>query len=511
MKRKLLAILVLLAMCISLAPAMAEEELPFVTIDWYFGQAEQTDAQILNDALNEILLEKFNCNVNMHFWSGDEYWDNMRVMISSGQDVGIIGFGSQTKLDYVTESQRGAYYPLDDLLTTIGADTYALFDEEIWEAMRINGNIYGIPSLKDNGYFISLVYNATMAEELGIDMESVEYNSFDDWEEVFYEVKEKRDAAHPEWADYPVVWDTNLAYPYYFAFETFFNDAYFAVCNIDGIDDVEGYDSNTVFNFYDTPEYMEFAKLRQRWVADGIQAYDYTDRSDWQYTGAVFGWVGWGYTYMEPHMYGDAFETKMIMSDTIWTETNNYFSAGTAISANCADPERAMMVLNEVNTNPEVATMLRFGVEGVHYTYNEEGRMEFTERNSDPAARGYYMWYAAPLGNLLIVNAPADLTGPNNELLTEMARLNAECAIPTHMGFSFNTENVVNEVAACTNIVMQYQSDIATGKLNSQEDVEAYVNEFREQLKANGVDTIVAEVQRQIDEWMAARDAAAAE
>ena len=136
--------------------------------------------------------------------------------------------------------------------------------------------------------------------------------------------------------------------------------------------------------------------------------------------------------------------------------------------------------------------------------------MVFTERNSDPAARGYYMWYAAPLGNLLIVNAPADLTGPNNELLTEMARLNAECAIPTHMGFSFNTENVVNEVAACTNIVMQYQSDIATGKLNSQEDVEAYVNEFREQLKANGVDTIVAEVQRQIDEWMAARDATAA-
>ena len=81
------------------------------------------------------------------------------------------------------------------------------------------------------------------------------------------------------------------------------------------------------------------------------------------------------------------------------------------------------------------------------------------------------MWYAAPLGNLLIVNAPADLTGPNNELLTEMARLNEECAIPTHMGFSFNTENVVNEVAACTNIVMQYQSDIATGKLNSQEEM----------------------------------------
>ena len=197
-------------------------------------------------------------------------------------------------------------------------------------------------------------------------------------------------------------------------------------------------------------------------------------------------------------MYGDEFETKMIMSDTIWTETNNFFSSGTAISANCADPERAMMVLNEVNTNPELATMLRFGIEGVHYTYNDEGKMEFTERNSDPASRGFYMWYAAPLGNLLIVNAPEELTGPNNTLLTEMERLNEECINANHMGFSFNTENVVNEVAACTNIVAQYQEDIANGKLNSQEDVEAYVNEFREQLKANGVDTIVAEVQRQL-------------
>ena len=243
MKRKLLVVLVIMALCITFVPAIAEEsteELPFVTLDWYFGQTEQPDSQMVNDAINELLLEKFNCNVNMHFWSGNEYWDNMRVMISAGQDVGIIGFGSQTLLDYVTESQRGAYYPLDDMLTTIGADTYALFDDEIWDAMRINGNIYGIPSKKDNGYFISLVYNTTMAEELGIDMDSVEYNSFADWEDVFYEVKEKRDAAHPEWADYPVVWTTNLAYPYYFAFETFFNDSQIAVCNIDGIDCIEG-------------------------------------------------------------------------------------------------------------------------------------------------------------------------------------------------------------------------------------------------------------------------------
>ena len=59
--------------------------------------------------------------------------------------------------------------PLRTCWSTIGADTKALFGDEIWDAMTIDGHIYGIPSLKDSGYFISLIYNATMAEELGIE------------------------------------------------------------------------------------------------------------------------------------------------------------------------------------------------------------------------------------------------------------------------------------------------------------------------------------------------------
>ena len=37
--------------------------------------------------------------------------------------------------------------------------------------MKINGHIYGIPTLKDNGFYISLIYNDTMAQELGIDID----------------------------------------------------------------------------------------------------------------------------------------------------------------------------------------------------------------------------------------------------------------------------------------------------------------------------------------------------
>ncbi len=198
----------------------------------------------------------------------------------------------------------------------------------------------------------------------------------------------------------------------------------------------------------------------------------------------------------------------MVMSDHIWTETNNYYSAGTAISANCKNPERAMMVLNLVNTDPFVATLMRFGVQGVHWDYDANGEMTFNfegSRNAEVGNRGYYYWYNAPVGNLTIVNAPKDLVGPNNEMMTEMNRLNAECVIPSHLGFGFDTSVVTNELAACTSIVLEYQEDLANGKCASQEEVEKIVEEFRAKLHANGVDTIVEAVQAQVDAWRAAK------
>lgn len=511
MSRKLTVFALVLSMVLSLVPAMSfadssTGDVP--NIDWYFGQVEQTDEQLVNDYVNEYLKEKVGATVTLHAWSGDQYWDNMNTMISSGQDVGIIGFGSQTKLDYVVNSQRGAYYPIEDMLDTIGADTKALFDDKIWDAMTIDGHIYGIPSLKDNGYFISLIYNATMAEELGIDMENFTYTDMRGVEELGLEVKEKRDAAHPEWAESPIFWANNTEMPYNFAFESFLNDNFLAICDIDAFDEFADYDETQVFSLYGTPEYLDYVIQRQRMTDEGLYLYDTTDRNDLQYDGSMFGWIGWGFTYMEPHMYGDNFETKMIMSTKLWTETNNYFSAGTAISSQCAYPEKAMEILNLVNTDSKFATMMRFGIEGEHYTYDADGKMTFEgTKNADASNRAYYNWYMAPIGNLLIVEAPESLAGPDGIMLTNMAKYNAECVVPAHMGFVFDTTPVTNELAACTNVVAEFKDDLANGKLSSEDEVRDVVAEFNDKLAANGVDKIVAEVQSQIDAWTAAKAA----
>ena len=86
-----------------------------------------------------------------------------------------------------------------------------------------------------------------------------------------------------------------------------------------------------------------------------------------------------------------------------------------------------------------------------------------------------------------------------------MMKYNEECILPAHLGCAFDTTPVVNEVAACTSIVLEYQEDLIYGRCADAAEVEAIVAEFRAKLAANGAEKIVAEVQAQVDAWMAAK------
>ena len=486
-------------------PAPADNELPFVEFSWYLGLNPMPDNQMVNDAINEYIAPILNAKVNIFYWPSSDWETRMTVMVASGDDLGIIGFGTQSKLDYVIQSQRGSFYPLNDLLEEYGQGTKALFSQAIWDSTKINGNIYGIPSLKDNCYIISMIYNADMAEKLDIDMTKVNYRNFSSLIEPFFNmVMDKRDEVYGDLTE-PLSGGLGLETPYMFAAETFLQDSNLIVCNIDGIMDFAGYDSKTVFNLYATDEYRETMKAMQRMVDRNILAYDYTGQTAWSPSGNMFAWPGWGYSYMPEHLFSDTFVTKMVEPERVWTDTNNIISAGTAISSNAKEPERLMMFLEMVNTDPKLATMMRFGVEGQHYLRDADGYMTFEDspRNSDTANRGYHYWYAAPVGNLLIVEAPLGYSGPDGIMLKKIGEYNANAAIPSHLGFIFDIEPVTNEIAACTSVVLEYRGMLRQGQLSSGEEVDQVIDEFLAKLEANGVQAILEDAQRQMDEWRA--------
>lgn len=485
--------------------------LPYVEMDWYFGADPigAPDWPMIQDALNAYIGTKLNMKLNMHLWPPQDWEQRMTVMVASGQDVGIIGFGSQSKLDYVIQSQRGSFYAIETLLEQYGKGTKALFNEGVWDAMKINGHIYGIPSLKDNCYIIPLIYNEEMAQKLGIDMTKAPTNG-SDWyklEPWLNDAIAKRDQVYGKLEE-PLIGSTEIEMPYNFAIDNILNDSFLAVVNIPGIMDIKGFDEKTVFNLYATQEYRDFAHAQYRMVQKNILAYDYLDKPEWNPSGNMFAFVGWGYTYMPEHLNGPNYTTRMIdpSPSRLWTGTQNYYSSGTAISANCKNPDRAMMFLELVNNDPFVATLLRFGIEGTHWQRDAQGRMQLSGRNAENLTqKGYLLWYNAPVGNLTIVNAPESYSGPNNIMMTKMIQANKDAKLPTHMGFSLNIQPISNEIAACTNVVMEYRDTLRRGQAASEADVDRLINEFNTKLRANGIDRILAEAQRQADAFLAAK------
>jgi putative aldouronate transport system substrate-binding protein len=126
-------------------------------------------------------------------------------------------------------------------------------------------------------------------------------------------------------------------------------------------------------------------------------------------------------------------------------------------------------------------------------------------RNANAAERGYHYWYNAPVGNLTIVQAPEDYAGPNGIMFTKMIQFNNEAKQPIYMGFTFNIQPVSTEIAACTNVVMEYRDTLRKGQAGSEAEVDRLIDEFNAKLKANGVDKILAEAQKQADAFLASR------
>ncbi len=65
------------------------------------------------------------------------------------------------------------------------------------------------------------------------------------------------------------------------------------------------------------------------------------------------------------------------------------------------------------------------------------------------------------------------------------------------LGFAWDSEPVKNDIAALTNVSKQFEDAIISGSV----DPEVYIPKYREAMKAAGLEKVIAEKQKQLDEW----------
>lgn len=122
--------------------------------------------------------------------------------------------------------------------------------------------------------------------------------------------------------------------------------------------------------------------------------------------------------------------------------------------------------------------------------------------NDETAERRFYRWYGAEMGNLFMCTLPADQP---DDLFEKLQQMNEDASqYQTNIGFVFDQTNVANEVAACAGVIDEYHTALIQGAY-ALDEIDAKVAEFNEKLEANGIQKIIDEAQKQLNEWRAAQ------
>ena len=159
-----------------------------------------------------------------------------------------------------------------------------------------------------------------------------------------------------------------------------------------------------------------------------------------------------------------------------------------AISRTSKNPQRAAMFLELVNTDKYLNNLINFGVEGVDYEKVSDNVIKLIP-DSGYAPNMQWMYGNQFLNFLNETEAP--------DKWEQFEAFNAKAKQLPDFGFIFDETPVQTEVAATLNIVKEYNNVLKVGAVDPEKTLPEFLNKLREA----GSETIVAEMQKQFDEF----------
>jgi len=447
----------------------------------YEGPPQPDEAKI-EEALNKLLTAKINATIDIAPIDWGAWDDKVNLMIASREPVDIL-FTAQWN-GYSKNVAKGAYVEIGELLQQYGQGILASLDPIFLEGSKINGKNYGVPTNKELATSGGIVYRKDIADELGIDMSKVK--TAEDLDQVYKLVKEKKPDMIPMYSQ-----GGTMA-----GFLSEFD--HLGETTIPGVISKNGGDTK-IRLAEETDIYKRYLKLARDFYLKG---YINQDAATTQLASGDAYKAGNVFSSAEPLKPGKAAEIANAAGlggklDQIYltgktVATSETAGAMLAISSTSKDPARAMMLINLLHTDKEIVNLLNFGIEGVHYTLQGEIMTPTAETPK------YAPGVAWELGNQFL-NYVWDTEDPDK--WRKFKEFNEGAVASPGLGFVFNSDPVKAEAGAIANVIKQYAKALETGSVDPDKVLPEYVGA----LKAAGVDKVIAEKQRQFDEFLAAK------
>lgn len=487
-------------------PADAASELDPVTLKMYFCGSNVTDDSQAMEAVNAYLKDKLNVTLEPIWGTWGDFDQNAVLSLQGGDDVDIYFTSSWSADEYNRFAQDGYWVRLDgeenNLIDQYASDLWGALPDVLKSGATINGadryGVYGVPGYKDIATQNCWDVNVTRLKDLGYtldDVQTIDYYS-DDFANLLKAAKEAGGADF-----YPLLVEGAVLERMVDNSIIVTGDSStgaFMSYYIDPTDvSKESPYGNKLLNKYATDEFKKFAEKTREYFQAGYidpacgnptQAND--TRSAKQLTGDyLIGTQSYSLGYELQASQERGIEVAMIPCTPAYVDTTSTQGALMSISSSSKNPERAMMFLNLLNTDPELMTLLNYGVEGVHYDL-EDGLVKFTDKRTD------YQPWTNGVGNVTILPATVD---QGADFWDGFKAYYGEAKEIPILGYAYNPAEHENEMGAVVNVVSEYALSLCTGTVDPAEKLP----EFLKKLEENGLNEILDDANAQLDAFMA--------
>lgn len=465
------------------------------TVNMYLIGDTPNDWEEVLGLVNEYL-EPFNTELAVTFMSWSDYQTMYSLVLAGGEDVDII-FTAPWCYMY-TEASKGSFYELtEDFRAAYMPLTNKYQAAESWDETTISGKTIAVPTNTAQAAGKIVAIRQDIADKYGID-------SLDSWEDYKNFLLTVAEQETPESGIYGIassvdnneLWDVyRQQYDTFLALDSDYMDfIYKDNGSLPTTDDIS--------LVYETEEFRQFAYDMKEladagaWSRSALTNTVTDDDAFGALQGASIAWNTSVFTYIEQAeqtegVVGAAYD----LTKDHFVGCEAYSNNDMAITASSKDPQRAAMVLDLIKMDTYLNHLLILGVEGKHYSIDDDNKYTELEAAGDYAAYAISASWAIKNGELGETGAD-----PRETAITDPWEDRVK-SNPT-ITFVFDDSSVESYKAAVNVVLNDYAPMIELGLVD---DVDATLDKMIEECYNAGLQEVLDEFNRQYEEWYATR------
>lgn len=447
------------------------------------GAAAPKDQDLVNQEISKYLKDKINASFELTVIDWGTWQDKVNLKFASSEPFDLLE--TMNWDNFGTKIQQGNIIDLSALIDKDAPDLRKVINPVLLDGSKVNGKNYGLPINKELASQAGVMLRKDLVDKYQIDITKLK--KLEDLEPIYQMIKDKEPGVVPLYLNK----DTSI-------------DWVLGPLNYEDLGDsspgsvVRGAKDYKVVSAIESQKVKDEMDLARKWFLAGYVNKDAATMADM--SGALK--AGKAFSYVQQLKPGKDAEDSL-GSGVQWVQveltkpiirTSDTTGSMTSISRTSKDPDRAMMFLNLLYTDKYLVNLIAFGIEGKHFVKKSEGIIDFPP-GLDAKTSGYVLNGAWLFGNQFNDYLWAN---ENPQKWENFKKFNESAETASVLGFIFNPEPVKNEIAAFNNAKKEFEPALFTGTV----DPKVYLPKYISKLKDIGVDKIIAEKQKQLDEWV---------